>query len=107
MKQTLNQHFNHFPNGQEQTRNITSEFPKSTTRNQMIMIRSSLIYQISQMIETVETENSIDDLLQAKQQKDQQYRTIEVETVEKITQSSKQQQQLKSTDIPIKIRSYY
>jgi len=66
--------------------------------------------QMHQIIESVETENHVDDLLQVQQQHEPQHSTVEVITVENILQVrplSPQQQQLKSSDSSIKMVDIY
>jgi major membrane immunogen (membrane-anchored lipoprotein) len=65
-----------------------------------------------QFIESVETENFVNDFLQAQQQQESQYQTIEVKTVEKIVRERQQlqspeQEQLLSIDSPIKMVDIY
>ena len=66
--------------------------------------------QMHQIIESVETENSVDDLLQVQQQQEPHHQTVEVVTIKTIIQvqqsaqpQAPRQQQSKSSDIQIKM----
>jgi hypothetical protein len=65
---------------------------------------------VHQIIESIETENSVDDLLQVQQQQEPHHQTVEVVTIETIIQvqqsaqpQAPRQQQPKSSDIQIKM----
>ncbi len=65
-----------------------------------------------QFIESVETENFVDDLSQAQQQKESQHQTVDVKTVETIVQERQQShspepEPLLSIDSPIKMVDIY
>ena len=90
-----------FMDGQEPTINIESEIDNKKSDDDM-----------HQFIESVETENFVDDLSQAQQQQESQHQTVEVKTVENIEQERPQLQspepeQLLSSDSPIKMVDIY
>jgi len=83
----------------EQTINIESEIDNKKSDEQM-----------HQIIESIETENYVDDSLQVQQQQEPHHQTVEVVTIETIIQvqqsaqpQAPRQQQPKSSDIQIKM----
>ena len=83
----------------EPTINIESEIDNKKSDEQM-----------HQIIESIETENFVDDLLQVQQQQEPHHQTVEVVTIETIIQvqqsaqpQAPRQQQPKSSDIQIKM----
>ena len=85
--------------GQEQTINIESEIDNKKS--------DELMHQI---IESIETENSVDDLLQVQQQQEPHHQTVEVDTIEAIIQvqqlahpQAPQKQQPKPSEYQIKV----
>ena len=85
--------------GQEPTINIESEIDNKKSDEQM-----------HQIVKSIETENSVDDLLQVQQQQEPHHQTVEVVTIKTIIQvqqsaqpQAPRQQQSKSSDIQIKM----
>jgi hypothetical protein len=83
----------------EPTINIESEIDNKKSDEQM-----------HQIVKSIETENSVDDLLQVQQQQEPHHQTVEVVTIETIIQvqqsaqpQAPRQQQPKSSDIQIKM----